>query len=182
MKKWLAFLLAVVVFATLHEGMHGLVATLYGEYEAFHVRPIGFEVQFRTPVDERSGIEWAFISGASNLVTIVMGYVLLLFGDRFSHLRSLFLRATLFYLTFLFLLTDPLNLSIGPLIYGGDANGIAVGLGINRYVIQLIFLVVFFVNRELVAQQLFPTYRVRVEHILLQPLVRWTRRIQRAGQ
>jgi len=176
MKRWLVFLLAVVIFVLVHEGTHALVATFYGEYEAFRIRPIGFEIQFRTPVEERDGIHWAFISGASNLVTILIGYLLMLFGERLVRLRSLFLRATLFYLTLILLLADPLNLSIGPFIYGGDANGIAIGLGLNRYIIQMIFLVVLFVNREFVAQRLFPMYGVQVKHILFQPLIPWAKR------
>ena len=174
MKRWLAFLLAVLVLVTVHEGTHALMAMLFGEYEAFHIRPMGFEVTFRTVVDERSGIQWAFISGASNLVTLLMGYLLLMLGERLACLLGVFLKASIFYLTMLSLLSDPFNLSVGPFIYGGDANGMAVGLGINRYIIQAIFLVVLLVNRELVAQNLFPMYNVQVKHILFRPLIRWT--------
>ncbi len=182
MKRWLTFLFAGLVLLTVHEGTHALMAILHGEYEAFHVRSIGFEVTFRTAVDERSGIQWAIISGASNLVTLLVGYLLLVFSARLACLRSRFLRATIFYLTMLSLLADPFNLSIGPFIYGGDANGIAVGLGINRYLIQFIFLVVLLVNRELVAQKLFPMYNLQVKHILFRPLIRWTNRTQGAEQ
>lgn len=182
MKRWCAFLLAVLVLLAVHEGMHALMAMLYGEYEAFHIRLVGAEVTLRTAVDERSGIQWAFISGASNMATLLMGYLLLMLGERLARLHSVFLRASIFYLTMLSLLSDPFNLSIGPFIYGGDANGIAVGLGINRYVIQAIFLVVLLVNRELVAQKLFPMYDVQVKHILFRPLIRWTNRTQGAGQ
>ncbi len=182
MKKWLAFLLAVAILLAVHEGMHAWMAALHGEYESFHIRPIGFEVEFRTPPEERSGIHWTFISGASNLMTLLIGYLLLMFGGRFARFHSVFLKTIIFYLTFLSLLLDPFNLSIGPFIYGGDANGIAVGLGINRYIIQAVFLVVLLVNRELVAQKLFPMYDVQVKHVLFRPLIRWTNRIQGASQ
>jgi len=176
MKRWLVFLLAVVIFAVVHEGVHAIIAMFYGEYHAFRIGPLGPEVQFRTPVGEREGIHWAFISGASNLATTLIGYLLLLFGDRLACLRSWSLRATSFYLTLIFLLSDPLNLSIGPFIYGGDADGIAVGLGINRLFIQIVFLFVFLVNRELIVQKLFPTYEVQIKHVLFQPLIPWVRR------
>lgn len=55
MKKWFAFLLAVIVFFTVHEGLHALTAMIYGEYEAFHIRPLGLEVTAKTPVADRSG-------------------------------------------------------------------------------------------------------------------------------
>jgi hypothetical protein len=175
MKQWLMFLLTVVIYHIVHEGMHASIAMFYGEYEAFRIIPIGLEVQYKTPVGEREGIHWAFISGTSNLATIFIGYLLLLSGNRLARLHSWFLRTTSFYLTLICLLADPFNLSIGPLIYGGDANGIAVGLGLNRYIIQIVFLVILLVNRELIAQQLLPMYDVQVKHILFQPLM-WARR------
>ncbi|MGC8786099.1 MAG: hypothetical protein ACP5Q1_01580 [Anaerolineae bacterium] len=182
MKRWLAFLFAVLILLTVHEGIHALMAMFYGEFEAFHIRPIGFEVTYRTAVDERSGMQWAFISGAGNLVTLLLGYLLLMLGEKLAHLHSEFVRASIFYLTLLALLSDPFNLSVGPYIYGGDANGMAIGLGINRYIIQAIFFVVLIVNRELVAQNLFSMYNVKVKHILFQPWIRWTSRAQPSGK
>jgi len=175
MKKWLAFLLAVVIFFTIHEGLHALIAGIYGEYEAFIVKPLGFEVIFRTPVVERTGIKWAFISGISNLTTLLLGYLLLILGQKIARFQGVLLKASIYYLTVLSLLLDAFNLSIGPFIYGGDANGIAVGLGINRYLIQAIFFLIFLANREIVAQKLLPMYEVKTEHPLLRPWVRLSR-------
>ena len=175
MKKWLAFVLAVIVFFTVHEGLHAVTAMIYGEYDAFHVRPFGLEVTAKTPVDERSGIQWAVFSGTSNLVTVMMGYLLLAFGQRVARSSNVFLKASIYYLTLLGLVLDPFNLSIGPFIYGGDVNGIAVGLGISRYLIQAIFFLVLLLNRELVAQKLLPMYEVKTAHPLLRPWVRLTR-------
>jgi hypothetical protein len=169
MKKWLAFLLAVVIFFTLHEGLHALTALPFGEYQAFHIRPLGMEVTFNTPVAERAGSHWALISGASNLATILMGYILLALTPRLTTLKSTFLKVTLYYLAFFGLLLDPLNLSVGPLLYGGDANGIAFGLGIPRWIIQVVFGVIFLLNHELVARVLVPGYGVKTDHFLLRP-------------
>ncbi|MFN3979070.1 MAG: hypothetical protein ACK4SA_01640 [Caldilinea sp.] len=170
MKRWLAFLLAAGIFLAVHEGLHALTAILYGEYRMFHIRPIGFEVEFRTPVEEREGVHWAVMSGTSNLVTVLIGYLLLGFGAKFTRLDNAFLKGVLFYATIIFLLADPLNLSIGPFLYGGDANGIAGGLGVNRLMIQVIFLAVFMLNRELIARRVLPTYYVQSDHIFFRPL------------
>jgi len=175
MRKWLAIALAVVIIATMHEGTHALTAAVCGEYEAFHTRPIGLEVTFKTPVEERSGIRWAFISGTSNVVTLLIGYALLIRGQSFANLRNGFLRAMFYYLTALSLLFDAFNLSIGPFIYGGDAHGIAAGLGINLYIVQAVFLLVLLVNRELVAQKLLPMYQVETKHPLFRPWIRFGR-------
>jgi hypothetical protein len=169
MKKWIAFVTAVLLFFTLHEGLHALTALPFGEYQSFHIRPLGFEVVFNTPVAERSGSHWALISGASNLATIGMGLILLALTPRFARMNSSFLKVTLFYLAFMGLLLDPLNLSVGPLLYGGDANGIAFGLGIPRWTIQIVFALVFLFNHELVARVLVPGYGMETDHILLRP-------------
>lgn len=145
------------------------LALLFDEYQAFHVRLLGLEVSYRTPVDQRVGAQWAVIAGISNVLTISLGYLLLFFARRLAHARSQFLRATLYYLTFLALLVDAFNLSIGAFIYGGDANGIALGLAIPRYWVQIVFLLVLLVNRELVARKLLPWYGVQVSHFLLKP-------------
>jgi len=37
MKRWLVFLLAAVIFAVVHEGMHIVMAAFYGEYAALRI-------------------------------------------------------------------------------------------------------------------------------------------------
>ncbi len=178
MKRWIGFLLAFVVLLGLHEGVHAATAAMYGELEG--VRPVslvvsgigvpaGVEVLFRTPVEGRSGVQWALISGASNVVTVAMGYSLLLIGGKSNRYLTGLPRLAAYYLTLLALLVDPLNLSLGPFVYGGDAEGIAVGLGISRYLVQGVMGLVLLVNRELVAQKLLPTYGVETTARLFRP-------------
>mgnify|MGYP005814345725 CR=1 FL=1 len=171
MNKWLAFVFAVMILLVIHEGSHALVAAIYGEFESFHIRPLGLEVVFRTPVGERAGIQWAFISGASNVVTLLIGYSLLMLRRRCNRIKDGLFRASAYYLTLISLLLDAFNLSIGPFIYGGDVNGIAVGLGISRYWIQGIFFLVMLANHELVARELLPAYNVQTSHPLLKPWI-----------
>ena len=174
MKKWLFVLLAVVFFAFVHEGAHAFTAFAYKEYESFHVRPIGLEVVFKTPISERNGVKWGIISGSGNLLTLAIGYLLLAFRQRISRLQNVFARSMGYWIILLFLIGDALNLSIGTFLYGGDANGIAVGFNISRYTVQLIFLVLFVINRELVAQMLLPTFGITTSHPLFRPWMKIT--------
>ena len=171
MKKWLAFVLAMLIFAAVHEGAHALVAAFFGELKAFQVRPFGLEVIFRTPTDERAGIQWAFISGTSNVLTLMLGYALLMLSQKCNRIQSAFLKASVFYLTLLLLLFDAFNLSVVPFIFGGDVNGIAVGFGVNRYLIQALFFLVMLANRELVIRKLFPAYDVQPRHPIFKPWI-----------
>ncbi len=172
MRKYLTFILAVIIFAIIHEGTHALIAMAFEECQAFQVHPYGLEVIFKTPVAEREGIKWGFISGMSNMVTLLLGYLMFLFRVKIARLRSSFLSALGYWLIMLFLLLDALNLSIGPFIYGGDIGGIVVGFGINQYFVQIVFFVILLLNRELIAQKLLPVYGIKTKHPLFRPWIR----------
>ncbi|MCD6545097.1 MAG: hypothetical protein J7K69_00385 [Thermotogae bacterium] len=172
MRKYLTFILAIIIFAIIHEGTHALIAMAFEEYQAFQVHPYGLEVIFKTPVAEREGIKWGFISGMSNVVTLLLGYLMFLFRVKIARLRSSFLNALGYWLIMLFLLLDALNLSIGPFIYGGDIGGIVVGFDINQYLVQMVFFVILLLNRELIAQKLLPVYGIKTKHPLFRPWIR----------
>ena len=173
MRRWLAFILAALLLAGIHEGAHALTSALYGEYATFTVRPYGaMEIIYKTPVEAREGAHWAVIAGTSNLLTLALGYLLLALSEWLARLRVALIRGGAYYMTMLALLADALNLSLGPFLYGGDANGIAFGLGVSRYIIQGVFLIVLLLNRELVAQKLLPQYGVQTDNLLLRPWIR----------
>lgn len=171
MRRFVIFVLIVLFYMVIHEGAHIAAAAFFDEFEAITWNVIGPEVIFKTPVEQRSGFQWALISGVSNLITIILGYLMLFNRQRFSQASSLFSKGAAYFLTVLLLIADPLNLSIGPFFYGGDVYGIAEGLDIHRYVIQFIFLIILLVNRELVASKLLPAYDVESDQILFRPWI-----------
>jgi len=168
MRKYLYFVLALIMFIIIHEGTHALVAVAFDEYQTFVIHPYGMEVILKTPVVEREGIKWGFISGMSNVVTLLLGYILFLFRTKIKTVRNRIVNTLGYWMIIIFMLADALNLSIGPFIYGGDINGIVEGFGINRYVIQSIFFMIVLVNRELIAQKLLPLYGIKTKHPLFQ--------------
>ena len=169
MKKLLLLLIAVLLFAFVHEGLHALAASYYGELAAFHVRPYGLEVVFKTPVPQRQGVRWAVISGLPNLVTLLIGYLLFAGRSSLASLSNSFLRSLAYFATLLFLLLDPFNLAIIPFLFGGDINGIVAGAGLPRLLLQGIAFLVLLLNRELVARRLLPAYGVVSAHPLFKP-------------
>jgi hypothetical protein len=99
-----------------------------------------------------------------------------MFGNQFAQLRSVLLKASIFYLTLILLLIDPFNLSIGHFIYGCDANVIDEGIGIKRSIIQIILFIIRIVNHELVALKLLSMWHVKTNHLFLKlwvPSSRW---------
>lgn len=169
MKKLLIIFIAVLLFALVHEGLHALVAVAYGEFDAFHIRPFGLEVTVRTPTEQRQGFMWAIFSGLPNLVTSLIGYLLFAGRRGLASLSNSFLRSLAYFATLIFMLFDPLNLSIIPFLFGGDINGIVVGTGLPRLLIQAAALLVLLFNRELLARYVLPAFGVATEHPVFKP-------------
>lgn len=172
LRRYVGLLIALLLFVVVHEGLHALVASAFDELKTLHIRPFGMEVVFRTPVEDRAGPGWAYISGLSNAATLAIGYCFFAARKRLSACANHPIRGTAYWVTVLFLLADAFNLSLGPFIYGGDINGIAAGLGVSRYLLQSLFFAVLMVNRELVVHSVLPTYGVRTGHPLFRPLLR----------
>ena len=164
MKECLVLLTAIVLFVFVHEGIHALLARVFDDYRSVRVHPYGLEVIYKTPVAEREGIKWGFISGMSNGSTLFFGYCLFLFRAKAGSLRSRFLRKLVYWATIFLMLGDPFNLSIGPIIYGGDIGGLVVGFGINKSLLQGVFFMILLFNRELIAQGLLPVFGIKTNH------------------
>jgi len=174
MRNILFFILAILIFSIVHEGVHAFAAILLNDYQAIVVHPLGFEVMYSTPVDARVGLKWAFISGMPNLVTLALGYILFAYRKEIKVLPKSAVHLFL-YIIILFMLGDAFNLSIGPFIWGGDVHGIVIGTGINQYFIQSLFLLILFLNRELIVIKLLPEFNIKTRHPLMQPLVKTNR-------
>ncbi|MGB4291449.1 MAG: hypothetical protein WBJ37_01020 [Bacteroidales bacterium] len=170
MKKYvlsfLIFVIAYLIFALLHEGCHAILSSIFNEYSSFRILPFGFQVTFKTLVEDRAGIKWAVISGVPNILTLFTGYILFHIRKNFLCFRNE-IRYLFIYVVILFMIGDPFNLSIGPFIWGGDLYGITTGLSINQYILQSIFLIILLINRELIAQKLLPEFSIETKHILL---------------
>ncbi len=178
-RSWVFFLLAVILYQILHEGSHLLTSLFFDEFEGLRFATIGPEVVYKTPVPERSGFHWTLISGMSSIITIILGYILLINSEKTASLRNVNLKALLFYTTLVLLITDPLNLSVGPFLYGGDAPGVAKGMNVPVYLVQGLFFVIFLINRELVASILLSTYKIETKHFLFRS---WLRKSPRVGR
>jgi hypothetical protein len=176
MKNLAAAACALAGFVLLHEGGHALLGAAWNETVGFRTHfwgLAGFEVLFRTPVEEREGLRWAVISGGPNVVTVWAGYGLYAVRARVRgpwRPGSRFGRTVGYWATMFLLLLDPVNLALGPFLYGGDAYGVAVGLAVPVGVVQGVALMVLLVNRELVVRRLLPEWGIETRHPLLRPL------------
>ena len=172
MRKYLSLIIAIIIFIIIHEGTHAIIASILNEYEAFQVHFYGFEVIYKTPIADRMGTIWGYISGLSNVVTLIIGYILFMYRKTLSRIRNSFFHNLGYWVIFVFMLFDALNLSIIPFFFGGDIGGIVRGFGINRFLVQSFFFAILLINRELIIHNLFPLYGIKNRHILFQPIIK----------
>jgi hypothetical protein len=165
MKNLIYFLIAWILYVIIHEGIHVIAALPYGEFHSIIVHWYGPQVIFNTPVAEREGVMWGFISGTPNIITLALGYTLFLYRGEIKELRKDLIHI-LEYVIIIFMLADAFNLSLAPFFVGGDINGLVECFGINRYLIQFFFFAILLVSRELIAQKLLPEFGIKTKHFL----------------
>jgi hypothetical protein len=156
-RRYFYFILASLTYLVVHEGMHILQALMWGVYKGIRILPLGIEVEIIQPLTI-GGFKLAAFSGLSSVVTVSTGYLLLLFSSQMVKLKSQPLKNYVYYVTLVFLLLDPVYISLLSFVVGGDINGIVMGLGINYFTVRSIYFVIAVINAFLVYKKLYPAY------------------------
>jgi len=159
-QKYFYFLLAGITYLIVHEGAHIIQALLYGVYEGIRLLPLGIEIVFTQPLPIK-GFKVAALSGLSSVVTVVTGYILLICSPGILKLDLQPVKNYLYYVTFVFLLLDPVYISLLSFFVGGDIHGIAFGLNIPTITIRGVYFLIAVVNAYLVYKKLYPAYVIK---------------------
>lgn len=160
-RKYLYFVLAGITYLAVHEGIHIVQALIYGIYKGINMLPLGVEVEVIQPLTI-SGPKLAAFSGLSSISTLLMGYVLFLLSPVVLKSKKQHLKNYIYYVTFIFLLLDPIYISIlSYFVGGGDINGIALGLHIPYMLVRSIYLIVAIINVCLIYKKLYPAYVIK---------------------
>jgi hypothetical protein len=159
-RKYLYFIFAGIMYLIIHEGVHIVLAKIFGIYEGIRILPLGIEVKITQPLTI-GGVKLAAFSGLSSIVTILIGYILLILSRRILKLNNQMVKNCAYYVIFIFILTDPLYISLLSFLVGGDINGIVLGLNIPYMVVRGIFFVTASFNTYLVYKKLYPMYVIQ---------------------
>ena len=157
MSRYFYTILGGLTHLFVHEGVHIVVALLFGVYEGVKILPIGIEVLIEEPLTI-GGYKLAVFSGLSSIVTITIGYGLLILTPRILKINSQPLKNYLYYVTLVFLLLDPIYLSLISFFVGGDINGIVLGLNIPYGLVRAVYFAIAVYNLYLVIKKLYPVY------------------------
>ena len=124
-RQYIGILAALAAYYLVHEGAHLLYALLTGVFKQINFMGLGVQIDVCTErmTDTQLGI--FCLVGA--LATFCVGYLLTALAKRICRIKSMLIRAMLYYITIALLLLDPLYLSILCGFFGGgDMNGIAL--------------------------------------------------------
>ena len=124
-RQYIGILAALAAYYLVHEGAHLLYALLTGVFKQINFMGLG--VQIDVCADCMTDTQLGIFCLVGALATFCIGYLLTALAKNICRAQSKLLRAMLYYITIVFLLLDPLYLSVLCGFFGGgDMNGIAL--------------------------------------------------------
>lgn len=106
-KLWLGLFISIIIYYIIHEGTHLIQAVLAGNFDYVRfVGIVGIEIMIKEfPV----GIELAMFSGLSSIVTILLGYLLIIKTPKILMLNNKMMKIIFYYTTIILLVLDAIN-------------------------------------------------------------------------
>lgn len=124
-RQYIGILAALAAYYLVHEGAHLLYALLTGVFKQINFMGLG--VQIDVCADCMTDTQLGIFCLVGALATFCIGYLLAALAKNICRAQSKLLRAMLYHITIVFLLLDPLYLSVLCGFFGGgDMNGIAL--------------------------------------------------------
>ncbi|GIN97172.1 hypothetical protein J6TS1_30420 [Siminovitchia terrae] len=158
LNRYLYMAVGMLLYLIIHEGFHLLQAYYLGIFEGIRfIGILGVEIQITEPLTI-GGLTLASFSGLSSLATMIIGYLLYLYMPKILGLENRTIKSMLYFVTFIFMLVDPVYISLLSLGFGGDINGISQGLGISHMVIRIFYGVIFVINLVIIVKKVYPAY------------------------
>ena len=158
MRKAAALLMAIVLYYVIHEGAHLLYALKLGVFQ--RVAFTGLGVQIVSYRDQMSDVQTAVFCILGAVATLAAGWILVFMKPWILKSNSRFFRAVAFYTTIVFLLNDPVYLSVlYPYVGGGDMNGIK--LMMPEGAARILFGVILAAHLVVIVKYVYPEYRNR---------------------
>jgi len=157
-KLWIGLFMSIIMYYLIHEGAHLIQAVLADNFDYIRfVGIIGIEIMIK---EVPTGLELAMFSGLSSVLTILLGYLLVAIMPKILGLKSKTMKVIFYYTTIVFLVLDPLYMSIlHRFVGGGDMNGVSKGLGISSFPVSLVFGILFIINLYIAIKKVNPAYK-----------------------
>ena len=159
-RQYLGILVAIATYYLVHEGAHFLCAILMGTFKSVHFMGIGMQVVVDS--ERMSAAQLGIFCLAGSASTLLVGYILCALTAKICTCSSKVIRAIFYYITIVFLVLDPLYLSILCGFFGGgDMNGIM--LLCPEWAARIVFCAILIGNAIVFWKKVLPIYKKSFE-------------------
>ena len=155
-RKLTSLFVAIVSYFVIHEGAHWAYAMYIGSFKKINFIGIGIQVDIYR--DLMTDTQLGIFCLVAPILTVITGYILFAFTQKILLFQSAYIKAIAYYLTLVFLLLDPLYLSVlSFFVGGGDMNGIV--LIMPEMVVRIVSGIIVAVNVLILIKIIVPKYR-----------------------
>ncbi len=152
LRKWTALVVAIAAFLIVHEGAHLIYALSIGAFKQINILGFGL-FQIEPYVERMSEIQLGIFCLLGPVSTISCGYIFLALTPKLASLKNAYARAIGYYMTVVFLITDPLYLCCLSI----DMNGIILIL--PETVVRVAAGILALSNSMIIIRVVIPNYR-----------------------
>ena len=155
-RKYVALLVAIVVYYIVHEGAHLLAALCYGVFRSIRFVGVGMQVVIEESALSETQLGVFCLVGA--LATFVVAWMLVWAAPRICRMKSKLSRAIFYYISLAMLFVDPVYLSVCYNFFGGgDMNGISMLM--PELLARSVFALLFVLHILVFFKYLLPCYK-----------------------
>lgn len=155
-RQYIGLIMAILIYYVIHEGSHLIYALFLGVFKQINLMGLGVQIDVYT--EKMSEVQLGIFCIVGSVVTLVIGYVLVILTNNIVRIESKMFKACMYYITVALLLIDPLYLSVLCGFFGGgDMNGIAIL--IPELLVRIIYAGIFAINIFIFFKGVLPKYR-----------------------
>ena len=124
-RQYIGLFSAILAYYVIHEGAHLMYALSIGVFK--QIKFMGLGVQIDVYAEQMTSQQMGVFCILGSVATTVTAYILVILADKIKNIPSKVFKASMYYITIIMLLMDPLYLSIlCGMFGGGDMNGISL--------------------------------------------------------
>ena len=156
LRQYIGLVSAILSYYLVHEGMHLLYALYLGVFKKINFMGLG--VQIDVYVDNMTSKQMGIFCLLGSVATLIVAYVLAAITGILVKSSSKVFKASMYYITIVMLILDPLYLSVLCGFFGGgDMNGIS--LLIPKILARIIYGCILMVNIAIYFKTVLPKYK-----------------------
>ena len=157
LRKNFGLICSIFLYYIVHEGSHVLIALLFGALKGIKIT--GFGIQVIADIDNLTDFKLGIFCIVGSISTLIVGYTLVLLIKKIVIIKNKIIKSVCYYTTLVFLLLDPLYLTIiYKFVGGGDMNGIKL-FGLKEIIIQFIYGFIIVINIYIIIKKVYPQYK-----------------------